>query len=270
MAVLYIGAESLIHEMRQLWNAYNRKKQFYPTVIYLTNNQTCLAILLFQCAVLLMFVAKMMTRIFFGRLQQAEVDNLVSQSWYAFFDMCLVFAFFQDELGTEFLFLFTMLLFVKAFHWLLEERVDYSSMLCFTLLALIALLCCIDVYFIRTAYMKPASRGLSVHLALGVEYYILVFGLFSTTVRYILHTIDSLREHPWDKKTMYLLYVDIIMGIVRLALYIEFTLVMWSLHPFPLFIARPIYLSVRALKKAIRVISCHRVFSLLFNSVTCI
>lgn len=85
------------------------------------------------------------------------------------------------------------------------------------------------------------------------QYYILLFSLFSTTVRYMLHTIDSFREHPWDKKTTYLLYVDIVVGILRLALYIEFTLVMWSLHTFPLFIARPIYLSVRALKKAVRV-----------------
>ncbi|TPP65604.1 Synovial apoptosis inhibitor 1 synoviolin, partial [Fasciola gigantica] len=85
-----------------------------------------------------------------------------------------------------------------------------------------------------------------------LQYYILLLSLFSTIVRYVLHTIDSFREHPWDKKTTYLLYVDIVVGILRLALYIEFTLAMWSLHPFPLFIARPIYLSVRALKKAVR------------------
>ncbi|KAG5450193.1 E3 ubiquitin-protein ligase synoviolin A [Clonorchis sinensis] len=61
-----------------------------------------------------------------------------------------------------------------------------------------------------------------------------------------------MRDHPWDKKTMYLLYVDIVVGVARLAFYVEFTVLMWALHPFPLFIARPIYLSVRALKKAVR------------------
>lgn len=254
-----VALSSFVLTSLVVWGAYSRKKQFYPTVIYLTNNQTCLAVLLFQCAVLLMFLAKVTTRVFFGRLQQAEVDNLVSQSWYAFFDMCLVFAFFQDELGTEFLFLFTILLFVRAFHWLIEERVDYmertpviNALFHIRVLTLISLLCFVDVHFVRTAYMKPATHGLSVHLALGIEYYILLLSLFSTTVRYMLHTIDSFREHPWDKKTTYLLYVDIVVGILRLALYIEFTLAMWSLHPFPLFIARPIYLSVRALKKAVR------------------
>lgn len=241
------------------WSAYSRKKQFYPTLVFLTNNQPCVVILLFQCAVLLFMFAKLTTRLFFGRLQQAEVDNLVSQSWYAFFDMCLVFAFFQDELGTEFLFLFSILLFVRAFHWLIEERVGYmertpvlNALFHVRILTLIFILGIVDAFYIRSTYWKPASHGITVHIALGIEFFILLLTLFSITVRYIMHSIDSFREHPWDKKTLYLLYVDIVVGIVRLALYTEFTIIMWRLHPFPLFIARPIYLSIRSLKKAIR------------------
>ncbi|CAH8497564.1 unnamed protein product [Schistosoma intercalatum] len=117
---------------------------------------------------------------------------------------------------------------------------------------LITLLTLVDVYFIKTAYWKPATHGISVHLALGIEYFILILSLLSTTVRYILHSIDSMREHSWNKKATYLLYVDILIGFIRLAVYVEFTFIMWSLHPFPLFIARPIYLSIRSLKKAIR------------------
>lgn len=240
-------------------NTYYRKKQFYPTVVYLTNHQPCLAILLFQCVVILFIFTKALTYIFFGRLQRTEIDNLVSQSWYAFFDLCLVFAFFQDELGTEFMFLFAILLFVRTFHWLVEERIDYmertpviNALFHVRIITLLILLALVDGYYIKTAYWKPAMPGVTVHLALGVEYFILLLNIFSTTVRYILHSIDSMREHSWDKKAMYLLYVDIFIGLIRLAIYVEFTFIMWSLHPFPLFIIRPIYLSVRSLKKSIR------------------
>ncbi|CAH8499781.1 unnamed protein product [Heterobilharzia americana] len=127
-----------------------------------------------------------------------------------------------------------------------------SALFHFRILSLITLLVLIDGYFIKTAYWRPATHGRSVHLALGIEYFILMLNLLSTTIRYILHSIDSMREHSWSKKAIYLLYVDIFVGFIRLAVYVEFTFVMWSLHPFPLFVARPIYLSVRALKKAIR------------------
>lgn len=239
------------------WNAYSRKKQFYPTIIYLTHHQPSLTVLLLQCCVLLFIVAKLVTRIFFGRLHQAEIDNLVSQSWYTFFDMCLVFAFFQDELGTEFLFLFSLLLVARAFHWLLEDRVDYmertpviTALFHLRIMSLVFILGCIDASFIR-AYWMSRINGLSVQLALGIEYCILLLSLVSIAVRYALHSIDSMREHPWDKKRLYLSYLDIVVGVVRLVLYVEFTLIMWALHPFPLFIARPIYLSVRTLKKAV-------------------
>ncbi|CAI2726312.1 unnamed protein product [Schistosoma spindalis] len=259
MRYAILASASLIVSSIVVTNTYYRKKQFYPTVVYLTNNQPSLSILLFQCVVILFLVVKALTYAFFGRLQRAEVDNLVSQSWYAFFDMCLVFAFFQNELGVEFLFLFAILLFVRAFHWLIEERVDYmerspviSVLFHLRTMMLITLLTLVDVYFIKTAYWKPATHGISVHLALGIEYFILILSLLSTTVRYILHSIDSMREHSWNKKATYLLYVDILIGFIRLAVYVEFTFIMWSLHPFPLFIARPIYLSIRSLKKAIR------------------
>nr|CAH8841808.1 unnamed protein product [Trichobilharzia regenti] len=259
MRYALVASASLIISSIIVSNTYYRKKQFYPTVVYLTNNQPSLSILLFQCVVILFLFVRALTYAFFGRLQRAEVDNLVSQSWYAFFDMCLVFAFFQNELGTEFLFLFAILLFVRAFHWLIEERVDYmertpaiSILFHVRIMTLITLLTLIDGYFIKTSYWRPATHGLSVHLALGVEYFILVLSLLSTTIRYILHSIDSMREQSWSKKATYLLYVDIFIGFIRLAVYVEFMFIMWSLHPFPLFIARPIYLSVRSLKKAIR------------------
>nr|VZI51893.1 unnamed protein product [Spirometra erinaceieuropaei] len=105
-------------------NAFYQKKQFFPAVIYLAKYRPFFAVILAQCLTFLVMIAKCICWLFFGTLQRSEVDNILSRAWYTFFDMCLVFAFFQDELNTKFMFLFTIILFVKTFHWLLEERIE--------------------------------------------------------------------------------------------------------------------------------------------------
>ncbi|KAL7063223.1 hypothetical protein AAHC03_0400 [Spirometra sp. Aus1] len=115
----------------------------------------------------------------------------------------------------------------------------------------ICLLAAIDIFHIAYFYWGTDVRMLS-SLAVGAEYYILLFGLFSTIVRYILQTISSLRDSPWDQKAMYMLYADIAVGLFRLSFYLEFAPILWSHHPFPLFMVRPIYLNFRFLRKTVR------------------
>lgn len=47
--------------------------------------------------------------------------------WYALTETCLAFTVFRDDFNPKFIALFTVLLFLKSFHWLAEERVDYVS-----------------------------------------------------------------------------------------------------------------------------------------------
>lgn len=47
--------------------------------------------------------------------------------WYALTETCLAFTVFRDDFNPKFVALFTVLLFLKSFHWLAEDRVDYVS-----------------------------------------------------------------------------------------------------------------------------------------------
>lgn len=47
--------------------------------------------------------------------------------WYAVTETCLAFTVFRDDFSPKFIALFTLLLFLKSFHWLAEDRVDYAS-----------------------------------------------------------------------------------------------------------------------------------------------
>jgi len=65
--------------------------------------------------------------VFFGNLRAAETEHLVERSWYALTETCLAFTVFRDDLCPSFVAQFTMLLFLKAFHWLLEDRIDFME-----------------------------------------------------------------------------------------------------------------------------------------------
>ena len=54
-------------------------------------------------------------------------QHLIERSWYAVTETCLAFTVFRDDFSPKFVALFTLLLFLKSFHWLAEDRVDYVS-----------------------------------------------------------------------------------------------------------------------------------------------
>ena len=96
--------------------------------------------------------------------------------------------------------LFTILLFLKSFHWLAEDRVDYmerspsiSMLFHVRVVSLAMLLAVIDMNFIVHAYQSTLSKGASVQLVFGFEYAILLTIVANTIVKYILHSIDLYR-----------------------------------------------------------------------------
>jgi uncharacterized membrane protein YadS len=58
------------------------------------------------------------------------LQHLMERSWYAVTETCLAFTVFRDDFSPKFVALFTVLLFLKSFHWLAEDRVDFVSTLC--------------------------------------------------------------------------------------------------------------------------------------------
>lgn len=65
-------------------------------------------------------------------------QRLIEKAWYAVTETCLAFTIFKDDLSPKFIALFTLLLFLKCFHWLAEDRVDY--------------VCSVTVFFFWTCF----------------------------------------------------------------------------------------------------------------------
>jgi len=117
-----------------------------------------------QGFILAFMINAFLRKIFFGTLRAAELEvsesltlrfltstflitlscflqHLVEKIWYAVTETCLAFTVFRDDFSPKFIALFTLLLFLKSFHWLAEDRVDYVS---FTLFIIKIYLCSVN------------------------------------------------------------------------------------------------------------------------------
>lgn len=255
-ALLTIG--SLVLTVTVIGNAYYQKNQFYPSVVYITKSNPSMAVIYLQAFVLVLLMGKLMRKVFFGQLRAAEMEHLIERSWYAVTETCLAFTVFRDDFSPKFVALFTLLLFLKCFHWLAEDRVDYmerspviSWLFHIRVISLLSLLGALDYAFVSHAYHSTLTKGPSVQLVFGFEYAILFSIVINIFIKYILHSIDLQSENPWENKAVYLLYCELLMGSVKVILYITFMAIMIKIHTFPLFAIRPMYLSMRAFKKAV-------------------
>ncbi|XP_076148510.1 E3 ubiquitin-protein ligase synoviolin [Alosa pseudoharengus] len=253
-----VTATSMVLTGAVVAHAYLLKHQFYPTVVYLTKSSPSMAVLYIQAFVLVFLLGKFMRKVFFGQLRAAEMEHLIERSWYAVTETCLAFTVFRDDFSPRFVALFTLLLFLKCFHWLAEDRVDFmerspniSWVFHFRVLSLMVLLGILDFLFVNHACHSIITRGASVQLVFGFEYAILMTMVLTTFIKYTLHTIDLQSENPWDNKAVYMLYTELFTGFIKVLLYMAFMTIMIKVHTFPLFAIRPMYLAMRQFKKAV-------------------
>lgn len=258
MRVALITLGTTLSTVAVIANAFYQKKQFYPSIVYLTKSNPSIAVLYAQVFVFVLLFGKAMRKIFFGQLRAAEVEHLIEKFWYVITETCLAFTVFRDDFSPRFVALFTFLLFTKAFHWLIEDRVDYmerspiiTKLFHLRVTTLLVVLGLIDAILIHHALRITISTGASVQMVFGFEYAILLMMVVTILMKYVLHSIDYLSEHPWENKNVYLLYAELITGFIKCLLYILFVGIMVKIHTFPLFAIRPMYLTIRGFKKSL-------------------
>lgn len=258
MRTLGISLLSLTLTVIVIVNAYYQKKQFYPSVVYITKSNPSMAVIYIQAFICVIIAGKIVRKIFFGQLRTAEFEHLMERSWYAITETCLAFTVFRDDFNPKFVALFTLLLFLKSFHWLAEDRVDYmerspviSLLFHMRVLSLLSLLGFLDFLFIQHAYQSTMAKGASVQLVFGFEYAILLTIIINIGIKYALHSVDLNSETPWDNKAVFLLYTELVMGLIKVVLYVAFVMIMIRIYTLPLFAFRPMYFTLRNFKKAL-------------------
>ena len=103
-------------------------------------------------------------------------QHLIERSWYAVTETCLAFTVFRDDFSPRFVAQFTLLLFLKCFHWLAEDRIDYmerspvlSWLFHVRAVLLLMFLGMVDAVLVHIAYNTTMQSGASVQLVFGFE-----------------------------------------------------------------------------------------------------
>ncbi|XP_075145928.1 septin interacting protein 3 [Haematobia irritans] len=239
-------------------NAWYQKKQFYPAVVYITKSNASMAVIYIQFFAIVFMFGKLLRKIFLGTLRAAEFEHLLERFWYALTETCLAFTVFRDDFNPRFVALFTVLLFLKSFHWLAEERVDFMErspvlgwLFHIRVASLLMVLGSLDYMLLMHAYNSALARGPSVQLVFGFEYAILLTVVASTAIKYVLHAAEMRTDTPWENKAVFLLYTELFIGFIKVILYVLFVVIMAKFYALPMFVFRPMFFTIRNFKKAL-------------------
>ncbi|XP_055847045.1 E3 ubiquitin-protein ligase HRD1 [Episyrphus balteatus] len=258
ISTVYLSTLTLALTTIVTGNAFNKKKQFYPSVVYITKSNTSMAVIYVQFFVMVFVFGKLLRKIFLGTLRSTEFEHLLERFWYALTETCLAFTVFRDDFNPRFVALFTVLLFLKSFHWLAEERVDFMErspvlgwLFHARVLSLLVVLGFMDYWLLLHAYNSTIIRGPTVQLVFGFEYGILLTVIASIGIKYLLHAAEMQTENPWENKAVFLLYTELIIGLIKVLLYVLFVVIMAKIYALPMFVFRPMFFTIRSFKKAL-------------------
>eukprot|EP00041_Stephanoeca_diplocostata_P020314 m.452383 g.452383 ORF g.452383 m.452383 type:complete len:701 (+) comp21540_c0_seq1:124-2226(+) len=237
-------------------HAFHTKKQFYPSMVYISNSGVAMMFVYFQVFVIAVNCAKIFQSIFFGRLRTLELEHIYDKSWFAVTETCLAMTIFRDEFTAKTAAEFSLLLMVKMFHWLVQDRVAFmeqtpniTRVFHARMLAVSGILAATDAFLVYSTGTLILEQGPSMALLFGFEYMVLLAVIIATFFKYILQCIDLQAENGWDGKAIFVFYADLALDFVKLAVYLVFFVVVMNFYGLPLHIIRDLCATFRSFAK---------------------
>lgn len=181
--------------------AFHERANFYSACVHLAQSNACVMILTNFGFFLTLMFGKMIQRIFYGPLRPAEVEHLYEKAWYAITETCLAMTIFRDEFHSGYVMMFTILLFLKCFHWLGSDRVDFMEQtppdrpylfharLASSLISLLALDILLARHCVLTLMQLPKPNML---VMFAFEFAILAVAGSGTLFRYIIAVVERI------------------------------------------------------------------------------
>ncbi|KAJ3173980.1 E3 ubiquitin-protein ligase hrd1 [Geranomyces variabilis] len=250
--VLY-GCASVALTAAVMANAWLQRAQFFTACIHITRSSASLMVLLNMGLYLTVVIGKALQRLFFGQLRAMEVEHLYERSWFAVTETCLAMTIFRDQFDVRFIILFALLLLVKIFHWIIQDRVDFMEQSAnpsvgwhVRMQSVMGIMCVVDLAMVLYSVQYTTTKGASMMIIFGFEYTILLSLVLSTFVKYLLHSYDLRRDRPWEEKSMYIFYVDLMHDFEKLVTYFCFFGIVVYYYSLPLHILRDLYMTLRS------------------------
>ncbi|KAK9451810.1 uncharacterized protein V1518DRAFT_409602 [Limtongia smithiae] len=267
MRLVVYGASSTVLAVGVVLSAFQRRPNFYSATIYLAQSNACLMALANMGVFIAVLFGRLVQTILFGALRPVEIERLYEKTWYAVTETCLAMTIFRDEFDARFLVMFTTLLFLKIFHWLAADRVEYMEQTApvrprlfhSRVAATLLLINAIDMCLIRYALEDILMRGPNMMVMFAFEFAILETSAMAIAGRYVLALIELRvvaraggEEDTWERKGEFMFYLDLVADFIKLFIYLTFFLLVLTVYGLPLHIVRDVYLTMRSFTQRIR------------------
>lgn len=253
------AAASAVGAVAVIYHAFHSRGQFYPAMVYLSTSKINLVFMLNMGLVMMCGLWQLVKTIFLGSLREAEVERLNEQSWREVMEILFAITIFREEFSVTFLAMVTVLLLIKALHWLAQKRVEYiettpsvSRLSHFRIISFMAFLLALDCVFLYSSvsYLLRTKRP-SVELFFSFEYMILATTTISTFLKYVFYLSDMLMEGQWESKAVFTFYLELVRDLLHLSLYLFYFLVISINYGLPLHLIRELYETFRNFKSRV-------------------
>ncbi|KAK2467802.1 hypothetical protein APHAL10511_000097 [Amanita phalloides] len=261
--VLAYSLLSLLAVSLIVLNALRNYSNFYSVTIYLSKSSRSVLVLANFGFLLALLCGHFVQRLFFGALRPAEVERLYDRLWFFITESLLAFTIFRDEFDIPFALMFGFLLFVKSFHWLAGDRIEWMDQVPYPgppllfhirMSTLFLILWITDFIMFLVAVESTLANGVGGMVLFASEYGILVASVMNTICKHLLSVYDLRRAGrrggenapPWENKSMWIFYIELTTDFLKLTTYLIFFLIIIAFYGLPLNIVRDVYITARS------------------------
>ncbi|CAA7259248.1 unnamed protein product [Cyclocybe aegerita] len=267
--IFFYALVSLVSVSAVITNALKNYSNFYSVAIYLSKSSRSVLVLANFGVLLTLLCGHVVQRIFFGSLRANEIERLYDRLWFFITESLLAFTIFRDEFDMPFALMFGFLLFVKSFHWLASDRIEWMDqrpypgpplLFHFRMTILFGILWSTDCIMFLFAVEHTLSAGVGGMVLFASEYAILMASVMNTISKYLLSAYDLRRAGrrggenapPWENKSMWVFYIELMTDFLKLTTYLVFFIIIITFYGLPLNIIRDVYITARSFATRLR------------------
>lgn len=252
-------AISVLAAAAAVWHAFSSREQFFPAMLYLSSSKFSVAILGNLGFALALSMYKVITTVFLGTLRDSEVERINDKISQAVLETCLAMTIFRTDFTVSVMTMFVILSFIKIFHWLVQDRVDFiettpnvSRLQHLRIVAFMGFLLVLDSLFLQYTLSRTLVKGVSVHLLFAFEFAIQASAIVTTFVKYVLSMVDMAMEGRWEGKGVAVFYLELTLDLLHLMVYAAFFSVVFSHYGVPLYLVRDLWFTFRNFTNRLR------------------
>ena len=178
-------------------HAWTTRGQLFPALVLLTNSKIAIVVLGNFALTLLLLAGRVLKAVFLGSLRESESERLYERVKESLMETCIAMTIFREEFSVSFVSYFSLLLFLKVFHWLATDRVEFlettptvTRLQHARCTSLVVFLLLVDILFLREAIVSMTTQGMSVVLLFAFEYIILATTCINIATKYAFYCID--------------------------------------------------------------------------------